>query len=557
MLEVICLRRLAFVISLIVACFSCSFAMAQEPVMIEYDGKVHQYTGNLYDLVVRDKPVYSDMSPIIFNDRALVPVREVCEAIGAQVSYSQNTQTVEIVDDSTYIRLKINDNTAIVNGYKTAIPDNVVPKLISMAGGNAKTMVPVRFVSETIGLDVQFDGDNGKILVDSSGRELATITPTAAPVPTPSATVAPTVVPTVMPTSEPTPEVIKSVISKISYTAKNDKISVTVKLDKKTEYSYFTLSEPERLVIDFPNTKATLDKMTYEINKGGVNALRVGVDENRTRLVIDADKIESYSFGASGNNVMIYLTAEEVEDVPSPTVVPTTKPTSKPTTKPTQRPQSTVVPTTTPTPTPAPTRKPIIHTATEKYVVIDPGHGGSDPGALGTLDEKEIRESDLTLSISKKVRDYVKAAGYKVYMTRERDIYKTLVERPAYANDLDAAVFVSIHINSAENSPEANGTEVYYAASNNDDSYGTTSEQLAKNLLKAMVKNMGSVNRGVKTAEHAVTKRSYMPSSLVEVGFISNEDELRNMTDEEYQDKIAKGIAEGILATLDDINIFG
>ena len=74
---------------------------------------------------------------------------------------------------------------------------------------------------------------------------------------------------------------------------------------------------------------------------------------------------------------------------------------------------------------------------------------------------------------------------------------------------------------------------------------------------QAKVKNMGSVNRGVKTAEHAVTKRSYMPSSLVEVGFISNEDELRNMTDEEYQDKVAKGIAEGILATLDDINIFG
>lgn len=67
---------------------------------------------------------------------------------------------------------------------------------------------------------------------------------------------------------------------------------------------------------------------------------------------------------------------------------------------------------------------------------------------------------------------------------------------------------------------------------------------------------MGSVNRGIKTAEHAVTKRSNMPSCLVEVGFISNEDELKLMLDEDYQDKTAKGIAEGILVTLSEIDIF-
>ena len=128
-------KKLLMLIAIIAIFFVCSSVSAQGPVMLEYDGQTHEYTGSMYDLVVRDKPVHSDMSPIIFNDRALVPVREVCEAIGAQVNYSGSTQTIEIIDGTTYIKLTINDNTAIVNGYKMAIPDNVVPKLISMAGG--------------------------------------------------------------------------------------------------------------------------------------------------------------------------------------------------------------------------------------------------------------------------------------------------------------------------------------------------------------------------------------------------------------------------------------
>ena len=188
-------------------------------------------------------------------------------------------------------------------------------------------------------------------------------------------------------------------------------------------------------------------------------------------------------------------------------------------------------------------------------IVIDAGHGGNDPGALGELDGKTIRESDLTLSISNKVKKLVEEAGYKVYMTRSTDVYKTLVERPAYANKIDAAVFVSIHINSAE-SNEAYGSEVYYAESNNENLYGTTSSVLAKNVLNRMLLNTGAANRGVRTAEHAVTKRSNMPSCLVEVGFISNTDELAKMVDNTYQNKVAKGIADGILLTLKDITVF-
>lgn len=530
-----------FIIALMIA-FSCVITSAYaEGLMLEYDGGVHPYNGGMYSLIVRNRPVYTEMKPIIFNDRALVPVREVCEAIGAQVNYSANTQTIEIIGDTSYIRMKINDNTAIVNGAKTAIPDNVVPKLISVEGGNAKTMVPVRFISEAIGLNVDFNQDMGAILVDSSGTELATVKPAATPEPTPVVTPAPvsTPAPTPVVTAEPTsrPEVKKTAMTAVECEmVESSKIAVTVKLDGEVSYTYFTLTSPNRLVVDFLNTQIKANETTYNINKGGINSVRLGENSEHTRVVIDMDKLVNYGFGKDGNDVIIYARAEMAINAAtqSPTVSE---------------------PSATPAPTPTATKAPIKHTATEKYVVLDPGHGGNDPGAIGDLDGNTIRESDLTLSISKKVKAIIENAGYKVYMTRSTDEYKTLVERPAYANKLDAAVFVSIHINSAE-SKDAVGTEVFYAESNNDDSYGTTSSKLAKNILSRMIANMGSANRGVRTAEHAVTKRTNMPSALAEVGFISNETELANMTSEEYQQKTAQGIAEGILMTLDEINIF-
>ncbi len=539
---------LCFIFTLLLALQSNTSAL-----ILEYDGARHQYDGNLYKLVVRNKPVYSDMEPIIFNDRALVPVREICEAIGAEVNYIQDTRTVEIIRDAMYIRLKINDNTAMVNGQKTVIPDNVVPKLINKIGYNTKTMVPVRFISETIGLDVEFDEKNGSILVDSAGNAIATIKPSATPNPTPkptqtqTPTKAPTKtpVPATTPAPSSTPEVERSLITKLTYNMpEENKIAVTVSLDKKTKYSYFTLTDPERLVVDFPNTDIKLYQTIFDINRNGFNSVRVGINPERARVVIDTDKLKSYGFETKNNNVIIYARAEETDN-------------SAQSPSPTQRPSSSQSPSTTPAPsaTPKPTRKPIVHTATEKYVVIDAGHGGNDPGALGTIDEQTIKESDLTLSISKKVKELVEDAGYKVYMTRSTDVYKTLIERPAFANNLDAAVFVSIHINSSEND-EAFGTEVYYAESNNENLYGTTSSALAKNVLNRMLLNMGSVNRGVRTAEHAVTKRTNMPSCLVEVGFISNTDELSMMVTDSYQNKVAKGIASGILMTLDDITVF-
>ena len=186
--------------------------------------------------------------------------------------------------------------------------------------------------------------------------------------------------------------------------------------------------------------------------------------------------------------------------------------------------------------------------------MLDAGHGGTDPGALGKLNGKTVNEKDLTLSITYKVKAMLDSNGYKTAMTRTGDTLPSLSERPQMANDKDCALFASIHINSAEDE-SASGTEVYYSEENNGDEYGLTSQEFATNVLDGMLKYMKSNDRGIRMANWAVIRRSNMPAVLIEVGFISNEKELKLMCSDDYQNKVARGIAEGIINTIHYVNV--
>ena len=135
---------------------------------LTYDNAVHEYTGSVFNLVVNNRLLTDlPMPPIIFNDRSLVPIREIFEELGAEVSYDGAEKRVEVTYGKTYIRMYINDNTAYVNGKRCAIPDGIVPKLISRDGGETKTMVPLRFISENVGIPIDFSSEHEAILVNS------------------------------------------------------------------------------------------------------------------------------------------------------------------------------------------------------------------------------------------------------------------------------------------------------------------------------------------------------------------------------------------------------
>ena len=168
-------------------------------------------------------------------------------------------------------------------------------------------------------------------------------------------------------------------------------------------------------------------------------------------------------------------------------------------------------------------------------VFIDPGHGGSDPGSLGF----GYRESDINLQVAKKVESKLKAKGIDVKMSRSSDVFYSLSERAKMANNYGADIFVSIHQNSATAS-SANGIETYY------NKYRVDDKPLSNDVQEQLINQTGAYNRGVKNAEFTVLVKSKMTASLVECGFISNETEVKNISNSSYQDKLATGISNGI-----------
>jgi len=156
------MKRIAFL--LVIICLILFSGSVSASMILEYDGGVHNYTGSVFSLWVNGRELKElPLEPIIFNDRALVPVREVFEALGATVLYEGETKKITVTYGGKKSVIQIDSDKAEIDGKKTTIPDGIKPKLIAKWGESAKTMVPVRFVSDSIGLIVDFDGLEGKI----------------------------------------------------------------------------------------------------------------------------------------------------------------------------------------------------------------------------------------------------------------------------------------------------------------------------------------------------------------------------------------------------------
>lgn len=180
-----------------------------------------------------------------------------------------------------------------------------------------------------------------------------------------------------------------------------------------------------------------------------------------------------------------------------------------------------------------------------KKITLDAGHGGSDPGAIGA---SGTREKDVTLKITKKVQELLKKKGAKVSMTRtgDKDVYgpnasdvQELQARVDVAEDNDADAFISIHINSSTNKKVGGFSSYYYPKTSND-------ARLAQAVQDRLVKNFGLDDLGIRKANFYVNKRCTMPSTLLELAFISNPKEEKLMKSNWYINKLAKSIADGI-----------
>ena len=174
-------------------------------------------------------------------------------------------------------------------------------------------------------------------------------------------------------------------------------------------------------------------------------------------------------------------------------------------------------------------------TSNIRKIFIDPGHGGTDPGASGN----GLYEKEVVLSIAKKVRNILISKGFEVELSRSTDQYVSLSDRAAQANAWDADLFVSIHCNSATSS-SANGTECYTHPTAN-----ASTKSLSKNMSAALASKLGLTNRGHKESNFAVLRLSNMPAILIETAFINNANDANKLKTREndFASAIANQIA--------------
>lgn len=369
----------------------------------------------------------------------------------------------------------------------------------------------------------------------------------------------------------------------IRYFSDKDYTRIVIDLSNNAEYSSHwlkadaALHKPPRLTIDINNSILGSNvSRNLSIKDGLLSAVRLGYhpQEKRTRVVLDSENVKDFTVFQMSNPSRIVVdvfNAERKEEVKrTPNIVAQNNTASpKPATKPNDMKLKG------PNDLPSDITLGAALGLKIRTIVIDPGHGGKDPGAV----YNGMREKDIVLEISKYLYDYLKAdPDLNIHLTRDKDIFIPLEERTAIANKLKADIFVSIHANAAKNKA-ASGLETFVFNVTNDraalevaalenqattksisDLQGILKDILKYSKLEESVSLAGSVqsnlvksvnatkkqNLGVKQAPFYVLVGATMPAILVETGFISNNEDAAKLRSSAYRKKVAKGIYEGL-----------
>lgn len=465
---------------------------------LTYDGAVHDYTGAYFTVLVNGQEVTSPIPPVVLESgRSIVAVREIFESLGAQVLWAPGSPSrVYITYDGDIVSLTIDERIALVNGQRVEME---VPAKIIAYNDIGKTMVPVRFVAETLGMEVDFDGSTDTISIHTPAQS-------ATPPPTPTPTVTLTPAPT--PTPTPTPEVkaVESLRASLDGNTLTAVLALSAPLDT---YNTMTLDGPNRVVLDLAGFSAAALSASYPAG-GNTERIRTGDFEGNARIVFDVTNIPEYDVTVSDDRrtVTVTLTAEN-----SPVSPPA---------------------------------------ANGPKIVIDAGHGGSDPGAIGYNDDGSValQEKDATLPIANRLYEILRENGVDAYYTRNTDVYVTLAERAEFANNIGASLFVSVHCN-AFTTTDVQGSLVMHHTSKDTSAYGVSGQDLANNILKYLPDALGTQNRGrMDGSAMYVIRRVDMPSVIVETAFITNPSDRAKLADPAMQEAAAQAIAQGILDTI-------
>lgn len=185
-------------------------------------------------------------------------------------------------------------------------------------------------------------------------------------------------------------------------------------------------------------------------------------------------------------------------------------------------------------------------------VVIDPGHGGNDPGTS----HGQLIEKDLNLDISLRIQKLLEEKNVQVLMTRETDVFVGLVERAIMANEANADLFISVHNNSMPGSSSFRGTETLYTYSANaGDAFN--GKDLAKIIQSELVKALGTIDIGTLHRPNlAVLRHTKMPAVIAEIAYISNAQDRERLQNPSFRQRAAEAIVTGVIKALEEIGAY-
>lgn len=510
-------------------------------------------------LFMNGKQLVPEVAPRIVNDNTIVPIRIIAESLGSKVSWDPKLRKVSVVKEGTNIQLFIDKKQATVAGKSYSL--ETAPTIIE---GN--TMLPIRFVSEKLGVEVKWDdptrsvflyqqkspesdqlaSGDGKVKEDQSrpgkgavaGNNNSTDgkntqgskdqaktgdTPVSSggsgnPVkageqPVDQGTNIPTLGCAIP--QNVTKSLTPGAAAAIDPVVKNEAVKLvkvkSIGLEGETlciqttggvvKPNMFKLAGPDRIVMDIPGAEldASLAALVNEAKEGTVPL---------TQKHDIVAKIRYSLFSKDPSIVRIVIDLQNKSELILSDMLP-----------------SGLI-----------TGKFVKGQVKDRFrVIIDPGHGGKDTGAISVINR---REKDFVLSLGNKVTSLLrKEPGIEVLMTRSDDTFIELSDRVAKAQQSEADLFVSIHAN-AINKESVGGTETFY--------WTPQSLDFATLMHSSILEATGFPDRKVKQERFYVIRNTTMPSVLLEIGFLSNRTEEALM----YQDAFQNRVAESIVAAI-------
>lgn len=346
--------------------------------------------------------------------------------------------------------------------------------------------------------------------------------------------------------------ILPVILNNINYSQEADYTRIMIETNNPAVYHEKYLSHPDRIYIDIENASLSgsiKPVQTIQNNKGILKQVRTARhDKDTARVVLELTRHADYNVSAatSPDRLIIDIYNEKPVKKASKKETPITQKTA--------------------------------HDFVNEIIVIDPGHGGKDPGAKG---KSGLQEKDVVLDVGHRVRRLIQEKlGANVVMTREDDVFIPLGERTAIANKKGADLFVSIHVNSAPREG-AKGVETYLLGRATDkdamdlavrenstadksslddlqfiltdlvttvkkDESFRLAHYVQENIIETLEPRYNTLNLGVKQAPFFVLVHAKMPSILAEISFVSNPEEERLMYEGKYRQEIAESIFDGI-----------